>query len=81
MAQRVKRIVTVEENVLAGGFGSAILECLNRAGLSDVSVRRIGIDDEFVEHGSQAVLRKKYGLDEEGLYQICKAHFSAFHIL
>jgi 1-deoxy-D-xylulose-5-phosphate synthase len=81
VAQRVKRIVTVEENVLAGGFGSAVLECLNRAGLADVSLRRIGIDDEFVEHGSQTILRKKYGLDEEGLYQICKAHFSAFQIL
>ena len=81
VAQRVKRIVTVEENVLAGGFGSAVLECLNRAGLTDVSVRRIGIDDEFVEHGSQAILRKKYGLDQEGIYQICKAHFTAFHIL
>ncbi len=81
VAQRVKRVVTVEENVLAGGFGSAVLECFNRAGLTDVSVRRIGIDDEFVEHGSQAILRKKYGLDEEGIYQICKAHFTAFHIL
>ncbi|MCL4457488.1 MAG: 1-deoxy-D-xylulose-5-phosphate synthase [Nitrospirae bacterium] len=65
---KVKRIVTVEENMLAGGFGSAILECLNNAGMHDVKVKRIGIGDEFVEHGAQAILRKKYGLDEEGIY-------------
>ncbi len=81
VAERVKRIITVEENVLAGGFGSAVLECLNRAGLNGVSVRRIGIDDEFVEHGSQAILRKKYFLDEEGIYKVCKTHLAAFHIL
>ncbi len=69
---KVKRIVTVEENMLAGGFGSAILECLNNAGLHDVKVKRIGIGDEFVEHGAQGVLRKKYGLDEEGIYKTAK---------
>lgn len=74
VCRRIKRIVTVEENVLAGGFGSAILECLNRSGMNDVSVRRIGIDDEFVEHGSQSILRKKYFLDDEGIYKVCKAH-------
>lgn len=77
---RIKRIVTVEENVLAGGFGSAVLECLNRAGVTDVSVRRIGIEDEFVEHGSQAILRKKYGLDEEGIYRISKFHLTSLSL-
>ena len=74
---RIRKIVTVEENILAGGFGSAVLECLAGAGMTDVSVRRIGIGDEFVEHGSQAILRKKYGLDDEGIYRISKVHFSA----
>ena len=69
MSERIKRIITVEENLLAGGFGSAVLECINRAGLKDVMIKRIGIDDEFVEHGSQDILRKKYGLDEEGIYK------------
>lgn len=69
VADKIKRIVTVEENLLAGGLGSAILECLNTAGLTDVQVKRIGIDDEFVEHGSQAVLRKLYKLDENGIYE------------
>ncbi|MGO9015804.1 MAG: 1-deoxy-D-xylulose-5-phosphate synthase [Dissulfurispiraceae bacterium] len=70
---RAKRIITVEENLLAGGFGSAVLEYLNREGISDVAVHRIGIGDEFVEHGSQAQLRKQYGLDEDGIYRAATA--------
>jgi 1-deoxy-D-xylulose-5-phosphate synthase len=68
IAKRTKKIITVEENVLAGGFGSAVLECLAGAGVKDVLVKRIGIDDEFVEHGAQKILREKYGLDEQGIY-------------
>lgn len=75
LAQHTKRLITVEENVLAGGFGSAVMECLNDAGITDVQIKRIGINDEFVEHGSQSILRKKYGLDEEGIYKTCKACF------
>jgi 1-deoxy-D-xylulose-5-phosphate synthase len=67
-AEKTRQIITVEENVLAGGFGSAILECLAHSALTDVQVRRIGINDEFLEHGSQVTLRKKYGLDETGIY-------------
>jgi len=70
---RTKRIITVEENLLAGGFGSAVLEYLNREGIYDVAVHRIGIDDEFMEHGSQALLRKQYGLDEDGIYRAAMA--------
>ena len=66
---RTKKIIIVEENVLAGGFGSAVLECLSDSGITDVAVMRIGIDDEFVEHGSQRRLREKYGLDEQGIYR------------
>lgn len=76
LSGRIKLIVTIEENVLAGGFGSAVLECLGAAGLTEVIVKRIGIDDEFVEQGSQSILREKYGLDEEGIYRTCKALFN-----
>jgi 1-deoxy-D-xylulose-5-phosphate synthase len=76
LGRKTKRIVTVEENVLAGGFGSSVMECLNRAGLFDVRVKRIGIPDEFVEHGAQPILRKKYGLDEEGIYKTVQSFLS-----
>jgi len=53
--------------VIAGGFGSAVLEALSEGGVADVSVRRLGVNDVFVEHGSQGIIRKKYGLDAEGI--------------
>ena len=65
-----KLIVTVEENVLAGGFGSAILELLNDThGSIAVPVKRFGVPDRYIEHGSQSILRKEIGLDPE---RICK---------
>lgn len=62
-------ILTAEENILAGGFGSAVLEHLAEQGPAGVRVERVGIPDEFVEHGTQEVLRNKYGLDADGLAQ------------
>jgi 1-deoxy-D-xylulose-5-phosphate synthase len=67
IAKRTKKIITVEDNALAGGFGSAVMEFLHREGLSDVSVRSIGIPDIFIEHGSQQELRQIYGLSKEGI--------------
>ena len=66
-ARRVRRIVTVEENVLAGGFGSAVLEAITDAGLPGVSVHRIGMPDSFVEHGTAADQRRRLQLDAEGI--------------
>ncbi|PIP69870.1 MAG: 1-deoxy-D-xylulose-5-phosphate synthase [Nitrospirae bacterium CG_4_10_14_3_um_filter_44_29] len=76
MASKTKRIITIEENMIAGGFGSAVLEYLNSMDIPDIKIKILGIPDEFVEQGSQAILRKKYGIDEEGIYQACKAFFS-----
>jgi len=65
----IPKILTIEENMLKGGFGSAVLEFFNEIEAGQVRVRRIGIPDVFIEHGHQNDLRKKYGLDEEGIYQ------------
>ena len=67
IARRIKYMVTVEENVLGGGFGSSVLSLLQRAGVSDVRLKSIGIPDEFVEHGTQTILRAKYDLDAKGI--------------
>ncbi len=67
IARRIKFIVTIEENVLSGGFGSSVLGLLQKAGISDVRLKNIGIPDEFVEHGTQAILRAKYDLDAKGI--------------
>ncbi len=69
LAQSIANIVTVEENVLRGGFGSAILECLADEGITGNRILRLGIHDTFVEHGSQEILRKIYGIDANGITQ------------
>ena len=66
-AKKTGHIVTVEENALAGGFGSAILDALSDNRLFNVAVKRIGIGDFFVEHGSAAGVRAKLGLDAAGI--------------
>ena len=68
-ARSARRIVTVEENVLAGGFGSAVLEALAEAGMEDVQVHRIGMPDYFIEHGTAADQRHRLQLDSEGIAQ------------
>jgi 1-deoxy-D-xylulose-5-phosphate synthase len=67
MAERLGKVLTVEENVLDGGFGSAILELFQERGLSWVRVRRIGIPDRFVEHGPQEILRGMHNINREGI--------------
>ena len=71
-AASTHKLLTIEENVLAGGFGSAVLELLAREGMTSVMVRRLGIGDEFVEHATQAELRSLHGLDEEGILRAAK---------
>ena len=62
---RCRLIITLEDHVLAGGFGSALLECVNELELA-TPVVRVGWPDQFVEHGKPEALRAKYGLTAEG---------------
>ena len=64
-------MVIVEENVLSGGFGAAVLELLEKAQASDIKVKRLGIPDEFVTHGKQDLLRSLYHLDGPGIAREC----------
>ncbi len=63
-ARRCGVLVTMEDHVLAGGFGSAVLESLNAQEI-DVPVVRVGWPDAFIEHGKVEALREKYGLTAE----------------
>ncbi len=67
LAEKVGKIITIEENVLPGGFGSSVLEVLGESGIQGVKVKCLGVNDVFLEHGAQSILRKKYGLDTEGI--------------
>jgi len=68
LSEETGRVLTVEENALEGGFGSAVLELLQARGLDAVKVRRLGIPDVFVEHGPPERLRRIYGIDKAGIF-------------
>jgi 1-deoxy-D-xylulose-5-phosphate synthase len=66
------KIITVEENCIIGGFGSAVMELLESHGLSTIKVLRIALPDCIIPHGDTKMLQKKYGLDPEGIAQRAK---------
>lgn len=64
-------IVTLEENVAAGGYGSQVLDCMNRNGLKNQSLH-VSIPDAYVEHGNVEVLKRELGLDADSIVgRIC----------
>jgi 1-deoxy-D-xylulose-5-phosphate synthase len=74
MAQQHDLLVTVEENVIMGGVGSAVNECLHAHALS-TSVLNLGLPDRFIEHGNTATLLAKCGLDANGIFHSVEKHF------
>jgi len=70
--QESPAVVTVEEGVLQGGFGSAVLEAANDAGLNTSHLRRLGIPDQFVEHAERDELLADLGLTSEGIARVCR---------
>ena len=66
-AGRGRSILTIEDNVLAGGFGGGVLELLNSAGYANTKVIRCGYRDAFVEHASVKELHNDHGLTAEGI--------------
>lgn len=69
LVSHIKRVVTVEENTLCGGFGNSVVDLLQKSGVSDVQVKSVGLPDDFIEQGAPAMLRAKYGLDAKGIAQ------------
>ena len=67
IAASTGRVLVVEENIRQGGLGGAVLELFNDLGITDVRIRRLGLPDQFVEHGPLATLKEKYGLDTSGI--------------
>ncbi|MFH1700294.1 MAG: 1-deoxy-D-xylulose-5-phosphate synthase [Candidatus Zixiibacteriota bacterium] len=74
ISERFKWIVTVEENSLFGGFGSAVHDYLNSIDYRGRFLN-LGIPDRFVQHGSRSLLLKEIGLDEEGIFRRISAMF------
>ena len=65
-------VVTVEENALMGGFGSAVLEVAADEGMDASHVKRLGIPDQFVEHGDRSELLAMLRLDAHGIAETCR---------
>lgn len=72
-ARKTGRIMTIEENALQGGFGSAVLELLNDNALQATITKRLGIPDYFIEQGSQEQLRHDVGIDADGITAAAEA--------
>jgi 1-deoxy-D-xylulose-5-phosphate synthase len=70
-ARKSEFIITMEDHVIKGGFGSIVLEALNDLGIQ-IPVVRLGWPDEFVEHGSQDKLREKFGVTKEAVLEKCE---------
>jgi 1-deoxy-D-xylulose-5-phosphate synthase len=70
LAQTCGRVITIEDHMLAGGFGSAVLELLTRNDLRSIPVRLIGLPDRFVEHGAPAILHELYGLSSGHIKEV-----------
>ena len=66
------KVLTIEDGVLQGGFGSAVLEFM-ADNHYQVQLKRIGIPDKFIDHGTTEELYRDYGLDQQGIYKTVKA--------
>ncbi len=85
LATETRRVVTVEDHMIAGGFGSAVLELLEtRSLLYNVDVRLIGFPDRLVEHGAPSILKELYGLTsshiKEVVRELVKAESKGFEL-
>ena len=65
LATEHELLVTIEEGVLGGGFGSAVWETLNEAGGAPARILRVGLPDRYVTHGSPALLHEEVGYTAE----------------
>jgi len=72
LAQGTRRLVTIEDHVVAGGFGSAVLELLESRGIHDIDVRVIGCPDKPIEHGAPSILKELYGLSSSHLKDVVR---------
>src|SRR5205085_229962 len=72
LAKGTRRVVTVEDHMVAGGFGSAVLELIEAHRLHDVDARLIGLPDKLVEHGAPSILKELYGLTSSHIKDVVR---------
>lgn len=79
IARRFDAIVTVEDNVIQGGFGSAVLEALQTVGATHVAVKLHGLPDKFIDQGSPSELYKICRIDAKGIAEITQEFLTSKH--
>jgi len=72
LAKGTRRLVTIEDHVIAGGFGSAVLELLERRGIHNIDVRLIGCPDKPVEHGAPSILKELHGISSSNVKDVVR---------
>jgi 1-deoxy-D-xylulose-5-phosphate synthase len=75
LAKKARRLITVEENALTGGFGNAVLHLLAQSNLSQIKVECLGLPGQFIEHGHPDLFRAKFDLDSAGIRRRIKKAF------
>jgi 1-deoxy-D-xylulose-5-phosphate synthase len=78
-ARKTGRVITVEENMLQGGFGSAVLEMFEEESFFPKALKRLGVNDFFVPHGSQTILRNLCGIDSDAIENAALKLFDSSH--
>lgn len=81
IASRIKHIVTLEDNVITGGFGSAVAEHLAARDIRDVHLNVHGIPDRFIDHGTPAELHRDLRLDPEGIAGVVREYIGSSHTI
>jgi 1-deoxy-D-xylulose-5-phosphate synthase len=69
LLNKVPRLITVEDHVISGGFGSTLVEFLADEGITGVEIKRLGVPDRFIPHGTQDELKKICGFDKDAIAQ------------
>jgi len=72
VVKKVRYLVTIEEGTRMGGFGSAVLEAVSDLGITHVRTKVLGLPDWYIEQGPQDLLRERYRLTAEGIYESVK---------
>lgn len=71
-AEKTKNVITLEENTLVGGFGSAVLECLEKNKLSNVKTHRVGAQDGYIPFDTPTNIKKSYGMAVEDVAAVAR---------
>lgn len=70
--KKTKHAITLEDGLLKGGLGSAVIDCVVKNHLTNVKIKNFGYNDMFIPHGKVEEIEKRYGLDAESIHKIVK---------